>query len=538
MRASFAIVAFLLLAMPAFPAAIPLPSNDARWTTITIGDLTIYSDARDSTTRELAERMHRMRETVAHVTGLPLRVTLPTRVFIFRSDAELAPYRTAAGQARGADGLFIAAPLGNYVAVSTKSAADVDRIVYHELAHSIIRGLGGNLPPWLVEGLAELFSTFNVSRDVVIVGLPVINHTQWLNGRSLVNVREIVDPPPGSIDFNDEKPGGIFYGESWALTHFLLLGDTDRRPQLAEYLSLLAAQKSPEDAFTKAFGTYDAVTTQLRQYMSTMRRQSRRISLSELHATTIPEPAPLARDELLFALGDFLTNGTRDDGAEELLQEALRLNPSHTGAMASLGTLLERIDRRVEAAELFGKAVKLGSHDSRVHVLYGESLLARFGATQRGGGDVRAHEVDQARALFDVALKLDENNPLAWAGRGATYLFTRENAQPGIDALEKSLALAPGQIDVATNLVFLYARARRRNEAQRLIERVVEPAGDPSMLAVARDNLLAADILDAGDLLNASKKEEALKLLRPAMKVASTERLRKQISRMIDRALR
>src|SRR5205085_8783566 len=350
-------------------------------------------------------------------------------------------------------------------------------------------------------------------------------------GRSLVNVREIVAPPPGSIDFNDEKPVGIFYAESWALTHYLLLGGVDRRAELADYAS---SKKS----FAEAFGTYDAITTELRQYMFKIRRQSARYPLADIHASTIPEPAPIARDEVLVALGDLLTNGTRDDGAEAMLREALRLNPDHTGAMALLGTLLERTDRRAEAAELFAKAIKLGSRDARVHVLYGESMLARFGSMQRNGRDVPQHEVERARQLFDDALKLTPDNPLAWAGRGATYLFTRDDAQPGIDALVKSLALAPGQIDVATNLVFLYARARRRDEAKRLVERVIVPAGDATMLAVARDNLLAADILAAGALLNAGKKDDALKLLTPAVKIASTERLRKQISRMIDRANR
>jgi len=524
------LLALLLVAAPLASASIPLPPEDARWTSITIGDLTICSDARDSVTREIAERMHRMREAITHVTGLPLRATLPTRVFIFRSDAELSPYRAAAGQPRDANALVIAAPLGNYVAMSTRSASGVDIVVYHAFAHSIIRGLG-ELPPWLSEGLAEFFSSFTASRDAVVAGLPVPLHLQHLNERTIVNVREIVEPAPGSVDFNDEKPDGIFYAESWALTHYLLLGGTDRRAALADYV---ASKKS----FTEAFGTYDATTTELRQYISKIRRQSARYALADIHAATIPEPEPMPRDEVLFALGDLLTNGTRDDGAEELLREALRLNPKHTGAMATLGTLLERTDRRAEAAAMFAKAIELGSHDPRVHVLYGESLLARFGNMQRNGREIPVHEVERARELFDDALKLTPNNPLAWAGRGATYLFTRENAQPGIDALVKSLALAPGQIDVATNLVFLYARARRRDEAKRLVERVIVPAGDATMLAVARDNLLAADILDAGDLLNAGKKDDALKLLRPALKIASTELLRKQISRMIDRANR
>lgn len=530
MRAPVILLALLLATAPLAAASIPLPAENARWTSITIGDMTVYSDARDNVTHDLTERMHRMREAVTHVTGLPLRTTLPTRVFIFRSDSELAPYRAAAGQPRDANALVIAAPLGNYVAMSTKSASDVDITVYHAFAHSIIRGLG-DLPPWLSEGLAEFFSSFTTSRDSVIAGLPVPLHMQQLNERTIVNVREIVEPAPGSVDFNDEKPAGIFYAESWALTHYLLLGGPDRRAQLADYI---AGKKS----FTDAFGTYDAITTELRAYIAKIRRQSVRYALADIHAAEIPEPSPIARDEALYALGDLLTNGTRDDGAEELLREALRLNAKHTGAMATLGTLLERTGRRDEAAAMFAKAIELGSHDPRVLVVYGESLLARFGSAQREGREIRTHEVERARELFDDALKLTPDNPLAWAGRGATYLFTRENAQPGIDALEKSLALASGQIDVATNLVFLYARARRRDQAKRIVERVIEPAGDPSMLAVARDNLLAADILDAGDLLNAGKKDDALKLLRPAMKIASTERLRKQISRMIDRATR
>lgn len=545
MRASLAVVIALLVAAPLGATAIPLPPANERWTRTTLGNTVIDSSARDSVTRDVAEHLLRAGEAMSFVTGIKAASTSHTRVLLFSDGRAFTAYKAAAQFTGDANGVFITTHLGSYIAMTTRNADALDRSVYHGYAHTVSHNLDASLPPWLDEGLAELFSDFRSDENGIVLGVPQ-THMQWLSmertlattQHRLVNVREIIDPAPGTIDYNEDKPTGVFYGESWLLTHYLLFGGNDRRPQLAAYLALLASGTPPVDAFTTAFHTTcDAITTELRQYVGQLRRRTQRITAAELHGAAVPEPVVLARDEVLYSLGDFLTNATRDDAAEPLLRAALAANPNHTSALADLGMFLGRQGDTAEAQAMFAKAAAAGSRDPRVFVLQGEAMLARFGDRQRRGGDIPSSESLAARALFEKALALDPRDANAWAGIGATYMFTREDAKPGIDALEKSLAIEQ-QADVATNLVFLYARARRRTDARRVVDRIVEPAGDATLLAVARDNLLAADILDAGDLINAGKTKDALALLRPAYKIASSELLKKQISRMIDRATR
>ena len=41
----------------------------------------------------------------------------------------------------------------------------------------------------------------------------------------------------------------MFYAESWALTHYLLLGNAARRPQLSQMFRLMQDGATQEDAF-------------------------------------------------------------------------------------------------------------------------------------------------------------------------------------------------------------------------------------------------------------------------------------------------
>src|SRR2546423_313711 len=137
MRRCLAFLALSLLATSAL--AIDPPREKERWTTLTIEELTIYSNASDATTREVASGLVRLRDALTVVTRLKVRSPLPTRVFIFSDQRGFAAYCDAAiGRSDRLTGLFMSHPESNHLLIDG-SAHSVDRIVYHELTHYFLR---------------------------------------------------------------------------------------------------------------------------------------------------------------------------------------------------------------------------------------------------------------------------------------------------------------------------------------------------------------------------------------------------------------
>jgi tetratricopeptide (TPR) repeat protein len=480
-----------------------------------------------------------MREALARVAKFTVRSPLPTTVYVFRNEESFTPYRDAVlGAPRSADGVFHGVHDGNYVLVQGDRAASVNRVIFHELTHYFVRNTVADLPLWFNEGLADFYSTFASSGDTVRVGLPIEEHLTLLRDHGFeMPLRELLAADVTSRNYNEKTRAGFFYAESWIFVHYCLLGDPTRSAQLQQYLALIAVHKPVDEAFTTAFGaTFEQMTKELRAYSLRMRLPHSRITLADLGAKTIPAPHEVTRGEALFALGDVVSRTTRREDAVPLLEESLRLEPQRGETYAALARVKSAGGEKRLAESLFAKAVSVGSRDYRTFQAYGEELLDRIDRIHRAGNDPPAALLEEARRMFEKSIELQPELPRGLAGLGATYLFTRGDVSPGIAAYERSLAIAPAQLDVAANLVFLYARNRRRADAQRIYDTIIVQSADAETLATAHDNLFVADIYDAYDLLTRDKRKEALVILRNALPQVTSDQMKKQIEGMIREA--
>ena len=63
-----------------------------------------------------------------------------------------------------------------------------------------------------------------------------------------------------SPDYNEGARRGVFYAESWALMHYLMLGNPARMAQLRRYLVAVKDGLEPEPAFKAAFNASSCLT--------------------------------------------------------------------------------------------------------------------------------------------------------------------------------------------------------------------------------------------------------------------------------------
>jgi len=501
---------------------LDLPRPNDKWITLRIDEFTVVSNASAYETSAVARDLLRMRHAIGELTSLEVRSPKPTRIFIFANERSFAPYRELVLRqtAESIRGAFITTDGGNFIVMKRDGAEeDIDRTVYHELTHYFVRNTVAGLPLWVTEGIAEYYSTFRTSGDAVLIGRPVTEHVQFLRDETLIPLRELVATTVDSPVYNEGQRTGVFYAESWALFHYLM-GDDARRAQLGQFLRLAQA-KPVDEAFTAAFGkSYGELEVELKSYVRKHAFSYAKYPLAGANIAEVPKPEPISRDALLFELGHLLAYTVPQSRAEaqRFLDEVLAVNASHAAAHADLGRLHYFAGRKQEASASLTRAAELGSSDPQVHLLVGSTELEAFEGTRKIGPPTES--LLKARKAFARSVELDPKSAPAWSGIGATYIFSNEDPAPGIAAFEKSLELAPGDVNTAFQLVQLYARADRPADGQRLIDTVLSRGAKQQQLDFARDMVRRANanagirrINDAIHKANDGKVEEAVAML-------------------------
>lgn len=496
-----------ILVSSSLPAAIKPPAEKEKWISTASGEFRIFSNASLRETQRIASDLVSMREALGAVTKMKVRGTLPVNVFIFRDERSFAPYRDALMNWKNANfsGVFFSRPDANFV-ILRADAPETERLVYHELTHYFTRNTNANLPVWFKEGIAEYYSTFAAKQDAVELGKPIPEHVYWLRNQSLIPLRQLFRIHARSPEYNETARQGVFYAQSWALMHYILVADDGvRRPQVIAFLNHLAAGMETAAAFQRAFNmTYEEMEQALRLYLRKPTMQYVRYQTGDLKVPDVPQPHAVPRPELLTHLATLLSVNERTlPDAEALLNEAIRVDPASPAAYAQLGNVKMAMGDRAAAATAYEKAVSLGG-DASILTAYGGSLLR---VTTRTEVDVK-----KARELLALAVQREPNSARALAGLGETYVWTNDDPEAGITALEKSLQLAPSQEDVALNLLQLYARAGRRADAQRMAV-ILSNSSDPTLAQFAAEGVLRADIAAAEKLAASGKGREALVLL-------------------------
>ena len=526
-------LAILFLAAAAF-AAEPPPAPNERWSRLQLGNITVYGNAGDRTLRTVAENLVRFRDTVAQVQRIPVQSPLPTYVYVFQNEASFAPYRIAAVGKRSPDvvGVFAQQAGANWMLIQARSDVAFDRLVYHELTHYFIRNTLPGVRPWLDEGLAGFYETFAPMgrSNVVTIGKPPYKYLDVLRQMGLMPLPELFAQHPLRDHSSSDPRVTQFYLQSWLLVHYLLIGNPERGAALGPFLAELDEGKSLERSFADAFHMkMEDLNGELSAYLRRDRFNMIQYTVAA-SGDKIGEPAAMPRQETFFVLGDLLAHTDPAAGAEAFLTQAVRLNPNHGAATAALARVKSIAGKSDEARQLYEKAIAVAGKDPRPYVAASLHTVAALQRRARDGEHVERAEVEKARGQAMTALSLAPDDVLANAILGATYTFAGEEPKKGIAASRRAFELAPSMLDVAADLVLLYARSGLPALATDVIDRVLVPSGDDQYLAEARENLALADYLRAEELLQANEKGQARTLLDRAAKATVNEKLKAKIA--------
>jgi len=534
------------LVLPARPAGCGeprLPRESDRWIEVRTANFTLFSNASEKTTRLAGSNLEQLRAVLRTLFGgMEFSSPVPTYIFVFNHPNSLAPYRPRFnGKTRELGGYFNAGELANNVAIVARpSSTDVSSTIYHEYIHYLLRTNQAELPLWLNEGLAELYSTFEVEDDLASIGSPIPAHLGWLRDNSLIPLADLISVDHDSPEYNESDRRGVFYAQSWALIHMMIMEPGEGPNRASVYRHLLRNGIDNHDAFQQALGgSYDEIEAELKRYV-----QGGSFSYSQVpvdvHVVDSSSVTEMGRPEVLTRLGSLLIalGPDRADFAAEHFRAALATDPEYGPAMTGLGRIDELEGRDASALDRYERAAELSPDDFLTQFLLGRALYARFAVTS-SPEDAEALALG-ARAALRRAVGIRPSFAEAWAMLGTTYTFDDHPDESGVDALEKAFRLLPDRGDIAYNLVLLHVRRDERDAALEVVERMRKAGVDEQSVLAAEDLTLELEMRRADELLRDGRVDEATAVLDGVRETAADpirrQRAADEIRRLEDAA--
>ena len=462
-------IIWTLLLAAVLLASDPALAARSDWRQMTVGHFHLYSTMRDSKTRDVARQLQAFENTVGQLlTGDDRLPDVPTIIYILGGDDFL---KYGAGRP-GAVGVFYERPFANVIAINGDVSFDIVRMaIFHEYTHFIQRSSSTRkMPPWYVEGYAELFSGFNMKGDKIVMGgLPDgvhVDMSQWIPMEKLLAVKQ-TDP-----EYRAERLAPQFYGESWALVHMLLFDDKSLRGPTDNYLANLDLGVLEPDAFKQAFpfdkrgldeAVHKLIKGQVIHVLSKTYAQGIQIDDALISPMT-PAQADAQMTRMAFMIG------WQKPLIGPLAAAALKENPNDDGVRALNARIAARDGAPPDISSLADRLAQGGSNDAPLRIDVAATLLT---------GTVSKEAAGQAYSILDDLAQMGAP-PLE-----AIVLWAAAGLQSGVDpaktlmALKGGSARAPHNTQLLACLANAHERLREGPQAREYYDRIILVSDNP-----------------------------------------------------------
>jgi tetratricopeptide (TPR) repeat protein len=467
-------------------SAAPAQAKD-KWINLTTKNFNIISNADEGETRKVALKLEQFHFVFSKLFNLPAVRPIPTTVMVFKSDGSFKPYKPLYnGKPSNVAGYFQPGQDENLIALDI-SANDQRpmSIIYHEYTHLLTSSTPREWPLWLKEGLAELYSTFDVKDNKVTLGAAIDHHVLLLRENKFIPLQTLFSVHHESPIYNERDKQSIFYAESWALCHYFAFGEkTARRQQLISFINLFNQGVEVNQAFTQAFKSDMAsVEKQLRSYIGSGSYTMNIYTLASTEGEKEMSLKPVSDAEAQFYLGNLLTRTNRLDEGEALFKQAIALDPDMPRAYEGLGFVALRRNRFDEAMEQFKGAATRGSKNYLAHYYYAEALQ------RQAAGPLTPKLAQQIADELKTSIKLMPGFAHAYYALGFLSLSTGENLKEGADFLKTALKIEPQNTNFALTLAQIQARMQDYQAAKKTLEPLLASDSDPGVKVSAESTM-------------------------------------------------
>jgi len=339
----------------------PVRGAEPKWIRMPSADFEIYSSAGEGDTRRALQYFERVRSFFEQTLGGGAQQKRePVRVILFGSKKEYEEYRPN----EFAAAYYTQIAGRDYIVLGSVND-EVFPIAVHEYVHLVVRNAGMKLPPWLNEGIAEIFSTLKPVGDKVIVGAPIIGRMRQMSRDKWVPLSTIIAADHDSPYYNEKSKAGSLYNEGWALADMLEL-DPQYSPNFGKFLNEIEKGTPSQKAIEGIWGKpLEAVEKDLQAYL---RGDSFIAKVFPVKLQTGEKVAaePAVMFDVKLALLDLSNRHGKEADAKARLQDLAKEDPKRPEPLVGLGYLAARAGQQDEAIESFSKAVELGSRNEQM----------------------------------------------------------------------------------------------------------------------------------------------------------------------------
>jgi tetratricopeptide (TPR) repeat protein len=372
----------------------------------------------------------------------------------------------------------------------TNSAFSEMDVIFHEYAHVLLRHNAKVWPLWLSEGVADIYSTFETSAFTVRIARPIEPYLRLLRRRPFLPLEELFAVTHRSPHYNESNRQGMFYAQSWLLTHYLMAGGTVAyRARFEQFARLLYEGQSPEQAFTNALQTsLPAMESKLRQYLDGGQFEPIQwmlpVNLSSAKAMSTRVLTPV---EIHFRLGNQLLEINRLDAAEFHFKEALKLAPASALPYEGLGFLAAARQKPSESASLLEHALSRGSTNFLTFYIYAREVYELTADPRGRYRRIPREKAGKIQADLQRAIRLMPDFAPSHQLLGFFHLAQGSNLTLAEQHLQRALVLEPDNSAYRLSLAEAQLRNNKTNAARSTLTPLLLPHADVTLRGHAEE---------------------------------------------------
>jgi tetratricopeptide (TPR) repeat protein len=456
------------------------------WIQVQSPDFIVLTDANDKQGRRVAFQFEMIRAVFRQLFDIPGSAKDPPIIIIaVKNEDGLKPllpeYWTRKGSMHPA-GMYLGGPEKNYVALrldmTMKAEGDEPfEPVYHEYVHFLTRRMISQLPLWMVEGLAEFYGNTRIESDRVFVGAPSTSNLYVLRQTPPLPLSTLFAVNASSPYYHEENKASIFYAESWALTHYLITRDwREGTHHFADFATLLGQSIEPEEAARRTIGDPDRLQNELTRYIDRFSFTAARLNVPAKMDPRDFQVEPASEAESLATRADFMAHARHYQEAQEMLEEALKLDPKLAAAHESMGFIFSQQRKTDEAIKWYSQAVALNSQSYLANYYYAVTLF-------KGMPD--ANSAAKAESSLRAAIKIAPEFAPAYSALSWLLASRNENLEEAHRMALIAVTLEPGNVRYRLNTVQVLEMMGRGDDAVRVAKTTASMAKTPEEQADA-----------------------------------------------------
>ncbi len=472
----------LFLLLLALPLRLPAAEN---WIEVRSAHFTVYTPASEKQARNIANQFEQIR-ALFHAAFPQLRTNPAQSVVIIavkgeKGMKELLPEQWEAKGHLHAAGLYQEGFDKHYVILQLDAEGDNPyHTLYHEYTHSLLHLNFTHIPLWLDEGLAEYLGNVALGDKESRIGTVDPSHLYVLQQNRLIPIETLLAVGQDSPYYNESDRASVFYAESWALVHYLMLNQEARQKQLmAHFLASWAVSHDPIDAARQTFGDLKKFGQVIDGYVRQGSFYNALVKNPENTADKQLPSRPVSPAEVLALRGDFFIHHNRPDAGKPLLDEATKLDPSLALPHTAMATYYFHRQNPQGMQNEASEAIRLGDAGFYPPYLLAASRWQMGIDNETLRKEVIAHLEKSAElnSLFAPALDL----------LSQTYALSPDTQKEAVSKGILAVRANPGDLEYAFRLTQLLLNNNRDAEAKIVADSIAKAAYTPQERSMADD---------------------------------------------------